>query len=101
MDMLVNGIKLKQLSNKLNAIRTKVNLLENNEIKKEFTCKLDRFEYRLDALKCRLDVLKERFEMLDEATNDIINAVYDLTDVINYFVDKDSKEDDDSLDYIE
>ena len=94
MDMLVNGIKLKQLSNKLNAIRTKVNLLENNEIKKEFTCKLDRFEYRLD-------VLKERFEMLDEATNDIINAVYDLTDVINYFVDKDSKEDDDSLDYIE
>lgn len=101
MDTLVNGIKLKQLSNKLNAIRAKVNLLENNEIKKEFTCKLDRFEYRLDALKCRLDVLKERFEMLDEATNDIINAVYDLTDVINYFVDKDSKEDDDSLDYIE
>lgn len=101
MDTLVNGIKLKQLSNKLNAIRAKVNLLENNEIKKEFTCKLDRFEYRLDALKCRLDVLKERFEMLDEATNDIINAVYDLTDVINYFVDKDSKEDDDSLDCIE
>lgn len=101
MDTLVNGIKLKQLSNKLNAIRAKVNLLENNEIKKEFTCKLDRFEYRLDALKCRLDVLKERFEMLDEATNDIINAVYDLTDVINYFVDEDSNEDDDSLDYIE
>lgn len=101
MDTLVNGIKLKQLSNKLNAIRAKINLLENNEIKKEFTCKLDRFEYRLDTLKCRLDVLKERFEMLDEATNDIINAVYDLTDVINYFVDNDSKENDDSLDYIE